>query len=92
MGLTEFGENQKMSLILISKVQNAAGKTSGYIEQILDLDHAFFQKIKTRMKLELMVFKSDGQFVVGSHSEFNQYPKDFFKSVIFSNFNILFKL
>lgn len=85
MGLTEFGENQKMSLILISKVQNAAGKTSGYIEQILDLDHAFFQKIKTRMKLELMVFKSDGQFVVGSHSEFNQYPKDFFKAVIFSH-------
>lgn len=85
MGLTEFGENQKMSLILISKVQNAAGKTSGYIEQILDLDHAFFQKIKARMKLELMVFKQDGQFVVGSHSEFNQYPKDFFKSVIFSH-------
>lgn len=84
MGLTEFGENQKMSLIIISKVQNAAGKTSGYLEQILDLDHTFFQKIKARMKLELMVFKPDGQFVVGSHSEFNQYSKDFFKSVIFS--------
>ncbi len=84
MGLTEFGENQKMSLILISKVQNAAGKTSGYIEQILDLDHAFFQKIKARMKLELMVFKPDGHFAVGSHSEFNQYPKDYFKAEIFS--------
>ncbi len=92
MGLTEFGENQKMSLIIISKVQNAAGKTTGFLEQILDLDHAFFQKIKARMKLELMVFKPDGQFVVGSHSELSQYPKDFFKSIIFSQKDPFFDL
>ena len=84
MGITEFGENQKMSLIIISKVQNASGKTSGYLEQILDLDQTFFQRIKARMKLEMMVFKPDGQFAVGSHSEFNQNPKDFFKPIISS--------
>ena len=71
-----------MSLIVISKVQNAAGKTTGYFQQILDLDHSFFQKIKARMKLELMVFKPDGQFAVGSHSEFKSYTKDYFKSNI----------
>jgi two-component system NtrC family sensor kinase len=83
MGLTEFGENQKMSLILISKVQNAAGRTSGYLEQILDLDASFLHKIKARMKLEVMVFRGDGQFVVGSHPDFNLFSKDFFKPVIF---------
>jgi two-component system NtrC family sensor kinase len=82
LGLTEFGENKKISLIVISRVQNAAGKTTGYLEQMLDLDQSFLYRLKARMKLEFMIFKSDGEFILGSHPDFNLYRKDFFKPFV----------
>lgn len=81
LGLVEFGEKKKISLIVISKVTNAAGKTTGYFEQMLDLDQSFLHRLKARMKLEILIFKADGQFIVGSHPDFSLYQKDFFKSL-----------
>lgn len=78
--LAEFTENQKLNLILISKVQGAGGRTLGYIEQIIDLNKAFLVEIKSRLKLELIIFKDNGQVVVASHPDFYLYKKDFFKS------------
>lgn len=82
LGLAEFGDNKKISLIVISKVQNAAGRITGYIEQTLALDQGFLNRLKSRMKLELLVLKADGSFIVGSHPDFNLYGKDFFKRFI----------
>lgn len=80
MALAEFGENQKLNLILISKITGAGGRTVGYVEQTADLDKAFANKMKNRLKLELIVFKEGGQVVVASHPDFYLYKKDFFKS------------
>lgn len=80
ISLAEFTENQKLNLILISKVTAAGGRTVGYIEQIVDLNKDFLSKLKNRLKLELILFKDNGQVVVASHPDFYLYKKDFFKN------------
>lgn len=79
IALAEFGENQKVNLILISKVTGAGGRVVGYVEQIVDINKAFVSKIKNRLKLELIFFKDSGQVVVASHPDFYLYKKDFFR-------------
>jgi len=78
IALAEFRDNQKVNLILISKVTGAGGRLVGYVEQIMDLDKNFVNKMKNRLKLELIVFKDMGQVVVASHPDFYLYKKDFF--------------
>lgn len=79
LGLAEFTEGQKASLILISRIQNTSRRTVGYLEQTIDIDRAFLQRLKARMKLELMIFRDNAQMVVGSHADFSLYKKDFFR-------------
>ncbi|WP_374029526.1 ATP-binding protein [Bdellovibrio bacteriovorus] len=79
IALAEFGENQKINLILISKVSGSGGRTVGYLEQIVDLNKAFVGRLKNRLKLELIFFKDSGQVVVASHPDFYLYKKDFFR-------------
>lgn len=88
----EMKEKQKLSLILLSKVLTASGKTVGYIEQVLDLDKKFLFKIKSRMKLELMILKSDGTFIIGSHPDFYLYKSDFFKKYFKNKSDLSFDL
>lgn len=78
IALAEFGEVQKINLILISKINGAGGRLVGYVEQIVKLDKGFISRMKTRLKLELIVFKDLGQVVVASHPDFYLYKKDFF--------------
>ncbi|MEN0058378.1 MAG: methyl-accepting chemotaxis protein, partial [Bdellovibrio sp.] len=80
MALAELTEKQKANLILISKITGAGGRTVGYIEQIVDLNKAFVNRLKARLKLEFIFFKDDGQVVVGSHPDFYLYKKNFFSS------------
>ncbi|HWU43578.1 MAG TPA: ATP-binding protein, partial [Bdellovibrio sp.] len=80
ISLAEFTDNKKLNLVLISKVQGSGSRTVGYIEQIVDLNKDFLNKIKSRLKLELIIFKDSGQVVVASHPDFYLYKKDFFKS------------
>lgn len=79
VSLAEFGDKQKVNLILISKVTGAGGRVVGYIEQVTDLNRAFLAKIKNRLKLELILFSDNGQAVVASHPDFYLYKKDFFR-------------
>lgn len=78
IALAEFGEAQKVNLILISKITGGGGRLVGYIEQIVNLDKSFINRMKTRLKLELIVFKDRGQVVMASHPDFSLYKKDFF--------------
>lgn len=80
ISLVEFTDNQKLNLILISKVLAPGGRAVGYIEQIIDLNKSFLLKTKNRLKLELILFKDSGQVVVATHPDFYLYKKDFFKS------------
>ena len=77
--LAEFRENQKLNLILISRVTSAGGRPVGYVEQVVDLNKAFLDRTKSRLKLELMLMRDTGQVVVASHPDFYLYKKDFFK-------------
>ncbi len=78
----EHGSDQKLSLVLFSKVTGNSGRLVGYIEQLIDLDKEFLDKLKERMKLEMIFLRSDGQVTVATHSDFLLYKKDFFKSKI----------
>lgn len=75
----EFTEKSKTSLLLISKVTNRAGKTVGYLEQIIDLDRGFLNRLKARLKLEIIFFKENGQVMLASHPDFYLYRKGFFE-------------
>jgi two-component system NtrC family sensor kinase len=79
IGLAEFNGNQKVSLILISRVLSSTGRLAGYLEQIIDLDANFLNRLKARLKLELILFRDNGQVVVASHPDFYLYKKDFFR-------------
>ncbi|MFV8248058.1 ATP-binding protein [Bdellovibrio bacteriovorus] len=79
ISLAEFGDKQKVNLILISKITGAGGRVVGYMEQVMDLNKAFVGKIKSRLKLELIFFSDNGQAVVASHPDFYLYKKDFFR-------------
>lgn len=74
----EMSGSQKLSLILFSKVKNSTGKIVGFIEQLIDLDSAFLNSIKKRMRVELTLLRKNGQVVVATHSDFYAYKKDFF--------------
>lgn len=80
LGLTEVVDGKRISLVLISRLKANSGRTIGYIEQMINLDSEFLQRLRARMKLEFMIFKENGQLVTGSHPDFAVYKKDFFKS------------
>lgn len=80
IGIAEHGENQKMNLILISQVKGANGRLIGYMEQVVDLNRAFLTKIKSRLKLELILLKDNGDMVAASHPDFYLYKKEFFRT------------
>jgi len=79
VGAVEFTEKNKTSLLLISRVTNSSGKIVGYLEQIIDLDRGFMNRLKARLKLEIIFFKDNGQLMLASHPDFYLYKKDFFE-------------
>ncbi|MBX3034953.1 MAG: HAMP domain-containing protein [Bdellovibrionaceae bacterium] len=79
LGLAEFTENSKASLVLISRVRNSSGRIVGYLEQMIDLDRNFLAKLKSRTKSEVMIFRDNAQLIIGSHPDFQLYRKDFFR-------------
>lgn len=78
----EFSNNKKVSLILFSKVFGASKRHVGYLEQVVDLDQTFLNRLKQRMKLELVIIRSSGQAVVATHPDFYLYKKEFFRDAI----------
>lgn len=79
IGLAEYVDGKKINLILISRVTGSGGRVVGYIEQIVDLDKAFLNRMKSRLKLELVLFKDNGEIVTASHPDFALYKKGFFQ-------------
>ncbi|MBX2996192.1 MAG: HAMP domain-containing protein [Bdellovibrionaceae bacterium] len=75
----EHAPNQKLSLITFTKVVGKSGRVVGYLEQLIDLDKNFLEKLQERMKLELIFLKAGGQVTVGTHPDFALYKKEFFQ-------------
>lgn len=92
VGSVEFTEQHKTSLLLISRVTNSSGKIIGYFEQIIDLDKGFMNRLKARMKLEVIFFKESGQLMMASHPDFYLYRKDFFEPYFQPNRDPFFDL
>lgn len=81
VALAEYGD-QRVNLILLSRVTGSGGRMVGYIEQVVDLNKSFLNRLKGRLKLELILFKDAGQVAVASHPDFNLYKKDFFRKYV----------
>lgn len=92
ISLAEFIDNKKMNLILISKVIGSSGRTIGYIEQIMNMNQSFLNRMKNRLHLEIIVFRDTGDVIFASHPDFLLYKNDFFKKHITPNADPFFDL
>jgi two-component system NtrC family sensor kinase len=88
----EFSASSKMSLILFTKILGNSKKLIGYLEQVIDIDQAFLEGLKQRMKLELVFIRQSGQVIVATHPDFYVYKKDFFLSYVQPDSNVFFDL
>ncbi len=82
LGLADFPDDNKVSLILFSKVVSNSGKIVGYVEQSLDLKEAFLNKVKNRLKLEAFLVRESGQIVSSTQKEFRTISKDYIASIL----------
>jgi two-component system NtrC family sensor kinase len=88
----ELNEGKKISLILLSKVQTQAGKTAGYVEQLVEINQEFLNSIRNRMRVELILIRKSGQVVASTHPDFYDYKKDFFNTYVQGTSSALFEL
>ena len=82
LGLTDFPDDNKVSLILFSKVVSNSGKIVGYVEQSLDLKEEFLNKVKNRLKLEAFLVRENGQIVSSTQKEFSLLSKNYMASIL----------
>jgi two-component system NtrC family sensor kinase len=88
----EFTSNQKLSLILFSKVTGPGGRHVGYLEQLIDIDESFLLRLKQRMKLELALLRPSGQVTVATHPDFYLYKKEVFQDFLKTDGKPFFEL
>ncbi len=88
----EFTSNQKLSLILFSKVTGPGGRHVGYLEQLIDIDETFLLRLKQRMKLELALLRPSGQVTVATHPDFYLYKKEVFQDFLKTDAKPFFEL
>ena len=88
----DFSNNQKMALVVFSTIKGKGGRNGGYLEQLIEVDNSFLQKLKQRMKLELIFIKASGQVVAATHPDFFLYKKDFFEEYVKPDSKIFFDL
>ncbi len=81
----EVTESKKISLILLSKIQNQSGKAIGFVEQLIEINQDFLNGLKNRMRVELILIRKNAQVMVSTHPDFYEYKKDFFNSYIQPN-------
>lgn len=82
LGLIDYPNGKSLALILFSKVVSIRGKVVGYIEQNIDLKSSFLQKIKNKLKADIILMKENGQVVVGSQKSFESISLDFGEELI----------
>lgn len=89
----EHAKEGKFSLILLSRINNASGRQIGYLQQTVDLDSVFLGKLKEKMKLELIILRSNGVVSAATLPDFALYKKGFFepytKALVTSFFDLV---
>lgn len=62
-GLIRRKNDEVIELCLISKINNSSGKTLGYIEQKILITERFLQRIKDKLKIELVLATQNSEIV-----------------------------
>lgn len=92
LGLADFADKKKISLILFSRLNTTSGRLAGYTEQMIDLDRTFLIRLKNKMRLETGLYRDDGKLITATASELTDIaPNTFFdekKSDIFFDIDI----
>jgi two-component system, NtrC family, sensor kinase len=52
------------------------------LEQLIELDQTYLDRLKQRMRLELMMVRTSGQVAVGTNPDFYLYKKEFFQGLL----------
>lgn len=72
----DFTGPQKVSLVLFSRVLGKGGRVVGYVEQLIDINETFLNRLKERLKLEIFLIKPQTtQVMAGTHEDFYLYKK-----------------
>ncbi len=82
LGLVDYLETNKMSLILFSKIVSTSGKVVGYVEQIIDLKEFFLNRIKAKLKLEAFLVRDSGQVISSTIPQFKSLSKNFIDNIL----------
>ena len=82
LGLVDYIESNKVSLILFSKVISSSGKVIGYVEQIIDLKDYFLTRIKAKLKLEAFLVRDSGKIIASTLPQFKYLSKGFIDKVL----------
>lgn len=82
LGLADFPDSNKVSLILFSKVNAPSGKIVGYVEQIIDLKDQFLVKLKARLKLEAFLMRDNGEIIAATQKDFKKISKEYIVDVL----------
>lgn len=85
LGLADYIESNKVSLILFSKINSGSKKTIGYIEQTIDLKDYFLNRIKSKLKLESFLVRDNGQIVATTRPEFKSISKEYIEKVMLNS-------
>ncbi len=85
LGLVDYTENSKLSLILFSKIISSHQKTIGYIEQIIDLKEFFLNRLKSKLKLEAFLVRDNGQIIASTRQNFQKVSKEYLEKVLQSS-------
>lgn len=77
--LVEHSEKDLASLIVISKVFSTNKKHIGFVQQNLELDTEFLNRIKEKMKIELVVLRANGLPTLATLPDFGLTKKNYFQ-------------
>ncbi|MFN3455315.1 MAG: ATP-binding protein, partial [Pseudobdellovibrio sp.] len=65
-------KKNKISLILFSKILNSSRHHIGYLEQVVDLNSSFLNKIKIKLKIDSFLVSDSKEIVASSRKEFQK--------------------
>ena len=67
-----------VELMVFTPIKSQNGRTVGYLQQVVNLDERFLQALKSRLGVELVLFRPDQEKMVATHEDLVVYPPSFF--------------
>ncbi|MCB0363651.1 MAG: two-component sensor histidine kinase, partial [Bdellovibrionales bacterium] len=83
---------QSVDLSLYLKIKNSAGRTVGFLEEVISLDENFRSGLKSRLGLEVFFFNDGSDEVFSGNSNIRLYKADFFRQFLSQDSSAYFDL